>query len=120
MDIAALFLAHGADPLRCAGNGDTVLHLAAACGDESMASLFAPNATELVKLTNRDGMTAYDVAVAHGYASFAEFLSELCHEQVEHSNIDATSLENNRESSVDSSAASPPLSSDMKAIAMRT
>ena len=104
-DVAALLLAHGADPLRCSANGDTVLHLAAACGDESMASLFAPNATELVTLTNRDGMTAYDVAVTHGYASFAEFLIDLCDETVEnmdHSIINAA----NHESSGGISAAS--------------
>jgi hypothetical protein len=77
-DVTALLLAHGADPLRRSHNGDTVLHLAASSGDEGMASLFAPNAAILVAITNQEGMTAVDVAVARGYTSFAEFLSGLC------------------------------------------
>jgi hypothetical protein len=77
-DVAALLLAHGANPMRCSNDGDTVLHLAAASGNEGIASLFAPNAAILARRTNRDGMTAVDVAVSRGYTSFAEFLSGLC------------------------------------------
>ena len=82
-DVAALLLAHGADPFRCASNGDNVLHLIAVKGDETLASLFAPNATALVTLTNREGMTPVDVAVSRGYTSLAEFLSGLCEGRIE-------------------------------------
>lgn len=82
-DVAALLLAHGADPFRCASNGDNVLHLIAVKGDETLASLFAPNAAALVNITNREGMTPVDVAVSRGHTSLAEFLSGLCEERIE-------------------------------------
>ncbi|KAL3783378.1 hypothetical protein HJC23_013423 [Cyclotella cryptica] len=82
-DVAALLLAHGANPQRCSYRGDTVLHLAAASGDEGLASLFAPNAAVLAMCTNREGMTAVDVAVARGHVGFAEFLNELCEGRIE-------------------------------------
>lgn len=77
-NVASMLLAHGADPFRCTNDGNTVMHLCASTGDEGMASLFAPNAEVLAALTNKDGMSALDVAVARGYTSFAEFLTGLC------------------------------------------
>ena len=77
-DVAALLLAHGADPTRRDQNGNTVLHLVAASGDEGMVNLFAPSASELSNITNNDGMTAVDIAVQRGYTLFAELLYNLC------------------------------------------
>ncbi len=56
-DVAALLLAHGANPGILDQDGNTVMHLAALIGDESMASLFSPNASALSIRTNNDGMT---------------------------------------------------------------
>jgi ankyrin repeat protein len=56
-DVAALLLAHGANPTVRDRDGNTVMHLAAANGDECMASLFSPNASDLSLSTNKDGMT---------------------------------------------------------------
>lgn len=77
-DVVALLLAHGADPTRRDQNGNTVLHLVAASGDEGMVNLFAPSASELSNITNNDGMTAVDIAVQRGYTLFAELLYNLC------------------------------------------
>jgi ankyrin repeat protein len=56
-DVAALLLAHGANPTVRDRDGNTVMHLAAANGDEGMASLFSPNASDLSLSTNKHGMT---------------------------------------------------------------
>ena len=56
-DVASLLLAHGANPHIRDRDGNTAIHLAAISGDEAMASLFAPNASELSLSTNKDGMT---------------------------------------------------------------
>lgn len=56
-DVAALFLAHGANPAVLDQDGNTVMHLAAFIGDEGIASLFSPNASALSLRTNNDGMT---------------------------------------------------------------
>mmetsp|Transcript_31208 Transcript_31208/g.62824 ORF Transcript_31208/g.62824 Transcript_31208/m.62824 type:complete len:378 (+) Transcript_31208:416-1549(+) len=77
-ECAALLLAHGADPTRRDGRGNTVMHLAAIVGDEGLASLFAPNAMSLSMSTNRDGMTAMDIAVEKHFFAFATHLHNLC------------------------------------------
>ena len=56
-DVATLLLAHGANPGILDQDGNSVMHLAAFIGDESMASLFSPNASALSMHTNNDGMT---------------------------------------------------------------
>ena len=56
-DVAALLLAHGANPGILDQDGNSVMHLAAFIGDESMSSLFSPNAYVLSLRTNNDGMT---------------------------------------------------------------
>ena len=78
-DVAALLLAHGANPERRDIDGNTVFHLAAMIGDQGMASLFSPNAT-LSLTSNDDRMTAIDIAVQRGYNSFAEHLNNLLYE----------------------------------------
>lgn len=55
--VAALLLAHGANPAIRDRDGNTVMHLAAINGDEGMASLFSPNASDLALSTNNEGMT---------------------------------------------------------------
>ena len=92
-DVAALLLAHGADPFRCTNNGNSVMHLAASSGDEAVASLFAPNAEVLARLTNKDGMSALDIAVAHGYTAFAEFLTGLCEAEVRRAPVNCSDSE---------------------------
>jgi len=56
-DVAALLLAHGANPSVRDQDGNTVMHLASSIGDEGMASLLSPNASALSLSTNNDGMT---------------------------------------------------------------
>ena len=77
-DVAALLLAFGANSTRRDNYGNTVMHLAATLGDEGMASLFAPNASKLSLSTNKNGMTAIDIAVERGFEEFAEHLYNLC------------------------------------------
>ncbi|KAL3783956.1 hypothetical protein ACHAW5_010470 [Stephanodiscus triporus] len=79
-DVAALLLAHGANPAVLDQDGNTVMHLAAFIGDEGIASLFSPNASALSLRTNNDGMTAIDIAVERGFNSFAEHLNNLVYE----------------------------------------
>ena len=79
-DVAALLLAHGANPSVLDSQGNTVIHLSAFIGDEGLASLFSPNASTLAMRTNSQGMTAIDIAVDKGYNAFAEHLSNLIHE----------------------------------------
>lgn len=78
-DVAALLLAHGANPSVLDSQGNTVIHLAAFIGDEGLASLFSPNASTLAMRTNSQGMTAIDIAVDKGYNAFAEHLNNLIH-----------------------------------------
>mmetsp|Transcript_19653 Transcript_19653/g.36826 ORF Transcript_19653/g.36826 Transcript_19653/m.36826 type:complete len:406 (+) Transcript_19653:1448-2665(+) len=79
-DVAALLLAHGANPSVRDQDGNTVMHLASSIGDEGMASLLSPNASALSLSTNNDGMTAIDIAVQRGFNSFAEHLNNLFYE----------------------------------------
>jgi len=79
-DVAALLLAHGANPSVLDSQGNTVIHLSAFIGDEGLASLFSPNASTLAMRTNSQGMTAIDIAVDKGYNAFAEHLNNLIHE----------------------------------------
>ena len=79
-DVAALLLAHGANPSVLDSQGNTVIHLSAFIGDEGLASLFSPNASTLAMRTNNLGMTAIDIAVDKGYNAFAEHLNNLIHE----------------------------------------
>ena len=74
-DVAALLLAHGANPAIRDRDGNTVMHLASSIGDEGMASLFSPNASALSLSTNNAGMTgtshlalnSYNGIIQHSY-----------------------------------------------------
>lgn len=111
-DVAALLLAHGADPFRCTNNGNSVMHLAASSGDEAVASLFAPNAEVLARLTNKDGMSALDIAVAHGYTSFAEFLTGLCEAEVRRAPVNCSDSELAEQGDSDYESVDPSSSSN--------
>jgi len=65
-----------------------VLHICV--GDEAMASLFSPNASDLCAVTNKDGKTAIDIAIERGFSSFAEHLNLLCQTDVNSSDDNDT------------------------------
>jgi len=56
-ETSALLLAYGANAATRDANGNTIMHIISSRGDESMASLFSPNASALALCTNNDGMT---------------------------------------------------------------
>ena len=77
--VVSLLLAHGADPLRCDRDNNTVLHIIAdSTGDDALSSLFSPNASALCSATNNDGKSPIDLAVEKGFSSFVEHLHHLC------------------------------------------
>ena len=104
--IVSLLLAHGADPSRCDRDNNTVLHIVAeTTGDEALATLFCPNASDLLSKTNNDGKTAIDIAVEKGFSSFAEHLHHLCR------NGSDSEVDNDTHSSQSSGDSTPQISS---------
>lgn len=76
-DVAALLLAHGADPTsRSSEHGDTTLHLAASVGDEDMCTIFARNICPITNVNDR-GETPLDVAIERGFSGLGELLKGL-------------------------------------------
>ena len=109
--IVSLLLAHGADPTRRDHDNNSVLHITAATsGDEAMASLFSPHASHLSLVTNNDGMTAIDLAVARGDSAFAEHLSHLC-EATNNENSDSDYVQGSDDSFQSSSSEMPQVAS---------
>jgi len=108
--VVSLLLAHGADPTRRDRDNNTVLQIVSETGDEALATLFCPNASNLCAATNNDGKTPFDIAVERGLNSFAEHLHHLCTNDDE-SEADNDTYHSSQSSSSSASEATPRISS---------